>query len=374
MSSPGQKRMRDGAIRVAHILDTLSHSGAETMLAVAGPLWSTYGVEPLIITKDSRPGIFSEALRGAGYDIAFVDPKPDLTFPVRLSGALRDLDVDVVHIHTEHANFWIAAASRASGVRRIVRTVHSVFDFDGSLRRERVWQRRVMRSLGVRMVAVGSSVANNEASRFQNPSVVIPNWYDTARFHTVSARVREAARERFALPEDALVVCSVGNCGWVKRHEILIAALTDLPASTVYLHLGEEESGRPEKALSASLGVEDRCRFLGPNADASEVLAACDVFVMPSRREGASIAALEAIASGVNCVLTDVPGLRDLKEIEAPVTWLPEDGRGVSDAIMRAATSSDAGPRDAHFQSRIRQVFGVESGVARYCATYAVSG
>jgi glycosyltransferase involved in cell wall biosynthesis len=336
------------------------------MLAVAGPIWPEHGIESVIISKSATPGPYAQRLQEAGYFIQYIDPKPEWTFPVRLRQVLKESEVDVLHVHTEHANFWIAAAGRAAGVGRIVRTVHNVFDFEGRLRTERRWQRRILRATGTRTVAVSASVAANEKERFGNPSSVITNWFDSARFRPFSDSQRASARRHLSIPDEQLVISTIGNCGWAKRHELVIESLTALPSNVVYLHLGREDPVQSERRLSIALGVAGRCHFLPGDEDSARVLAASDVFVMPSRREGFSIAALEALACGLRCVFADVPGLQDLKGLGPSIVWVDPDGSGVAQAVLSAAQA----PTDPAVSVRVRAEFGVESGVDRYCRIY----
>ncbi len=356
-------------MRVAHVLEELNPSGAETMLAVAGPLWPEFGVDSVIISKCAVPGPYSQRLRESGYSVRYIDPQPEWSFPIRLRRLLNGLDADVLHVHTEHANFWIAAAGRAAGIKRIVRTVHNVFEFGGALRVERLWQRRLLRMMGATTVAVSVSVADNELKRFNNPARLIPNWYDPQRFKPVSTHRRTKARHHFSIPSDALVVSTVGNCGPVKRHNLVVEALRELPSNVVYLHLGQQQPGEPERALSTELGVAGRSRFLPPNEDSATVLEATDVFVMPSEREGASIAALEAVACGVRCVFADAPGLWDWKESEAHIMWTPSDGSGLAASIMAAAAMP---PPSADTMQQIRERYAVERGIRCYCTLYGI--
>jgi glycosyltransferase involved in cell wall biosynthesis len=141
----------------------------------------------------------------------------------------------------------------------------------------------------------------------------------------------------------------------------------------VYLHAGEEEAGCPERALAQRLGIDDRVRFLGSVDDVPALFAASDVFVMPSLYEGFPIAPLEALASGLPTVLTDVPGLRDFRGLGAGVVFVEPSVEAIVAALEhhlgrdRAQVRSE-GAADAELA---RAQHGVEAGVARYLSVYA---
>src|SRR5690606_20470586 len=109
---------------------------------------------------------------------------------------LRRKRPDVVHIHTERANAALGLITRLAGVRTVVRTIHSVFEYTGGLRIVRAGERSLLRSLGVQHIAIGTAVERNELLRLRNPTTRIENWIG-ARFRPPSAD--EAGRARSGL-------------------------------------------------------------------------------------------------------------------------------------------------------------------------------
>jgi glycosyltransferase involved in cell wall biosynthesis len=304
-------------IRVLHVLNTLRYSGAEVMLHCAAPLWAEHGVSCEIVAIGEEPGPFAPELAEAGYPIHWIaDPRNPRLLP-QFAALVRAGQFDVVHLHVERANFWLAMTAKVAGRCGILRSLHAQFSFDGALRVERVVQRALLQRMGGRFVAVAPSVAANEWERFGNRADVILNWVDTMRFAPVGEAERTVARQRLGLGRDCLVITSVGNCAAVKNHLSLIEALSllrDRRENIVYLHAGDEtlEVGTSERDLVMKLGMSDMVHFLGPVARVEEVLNATDLFVMPSLREGLGIAAIEALAAGVPTLLADSPGLRDI--------------------------------------------------------------
>ena len=302
-------------VRVLHVLNRLEHSGAEIMLAVAADLWHEDAVEAEIAAKATEPGRYAEELQRRGYVVTTLEPQPSATLPLRLAALVRRHGVDVVHVHTEHANFWLALAARATGAR-VVRTVHAQFNFTGALRAERRVQRRLLRALHVTTVAVSRTVADHEKRRFGNPMTVIPNWIDTEVFHPADDVAREAARETLGIAPNAVALISVGNCHPVKRHDLILELVHRLPQA-IYLHVGAEDPAASDRTLAASLGIDSRVRFVGPTEDVRRYLLAADVFIAASDREGSSVSTSEALACGVPCLLRDLPVLREVADAAA---------------------------------------------------------
>ncbi len=105
-------------------------------------------------------------------------------------------------------------------------------------------------------------------------------------------------RQSLGLPEDSQLLLAVGNCSAGQGHKHLIRALRAITVQHPRAHLAIAGRGDllPElKALAGGLGVGDRVHFLGLRGDVAGLLAAADVFVMPSLSEGLPIAILEAM-------------------------------------------------------------------------------
>jgi glycosyltransferase involved in cell wall biosynthesis len=120
-------------------------------------------------------------------------------------------------------------------------------------------------------------------------------------------------RFRAALAGDAErpIVLAVGRLDAQKGHAYLLAAAADIP-DALFVFVGE---GRERSALEAqarALGVAERVRFLGHRDDVPDLLAACDVFVLPSRYEGLPLSVLEAMAAARPVVATAIEGTDEI--------------------------------------------------------------
>ena len=359
-------------LRVLHILMELRPSGAEVMLRVAAPFWFAGGNSHSILATGSAEGSYANHLRAAGFEVFHIPFRKTIKFFYEVFTLIRRGRFDAVHIHTEQANVCYGMVARLAGVNRIVHTIHNVFPFTGLLRLVRIAMRRGLRLLGATPVSVGRSVADNEAQHLWNRTIVIPNWYDASVFRPPSLEERVAARQSYGIADDRLVMATLGNCNEWKNHSLLFQALKLLLTSKknwCYLHAGSEDEARSERLLASELGVAEHCFFLGSIDDPRSVLWAADLFVMPSRREGFSIAAIEAAASGLPLILSDVPGLRDLKATMSDGLWVRPEPVALADAIESASVRFPSG--SAANASSARKVFGVETGAKAYDDLYA---
>lgn len=304
-------------MKILHILDSIERSGAEVMLAQAAPLFLEQGVDLHALATGESVGPFAPELIKAGYTVHDMPFVPSVAFLSRFWRLVRRGHFDVVHVHTERAFFWYELLARLAGVGRIIRTIHNVFEFRGALWLERWGQRHLAESiLGERAVAPSKSVWEAERRVYGLKRHVILNWTDPLLFapaRTVEERMR--IRAGLGFDEQAVVYVSVGSCSPVKNHAAVLRAVAKIAPicpNAHYLHVGGGELEPGEQTMARDLGLSRNVTFIGQRDDMPQLLQASDVFVMPSTREGLSIACLEAMSCGLSVIATNAPGLRDL--------------------------------------------------------------
>lgn len=157
------------------------------------------------------------------------------------------------------------------------------------------------------------------------PVTIIPNAID-AQAYRFDPAVRARVRAHYGW-EDCLVVGDVGRLQYQKNQAFLLDAFARLherePRARLVL-VGEGPNLLSLEARAVSLGVENEVLFLGHRDDVPRLLQAFDLFVMPSRFEGLGMAAVEAQAAGLPCLLSDA--FPRAAAITADVAFLaPED-------------------------------------------------
>ncbi|HYD75010.1 glycosyltransferase [Ramlibacter sp.] len=155
--------------------------------------------------------------------------------------------------------------------------------------------------------------------------------------------VDEAALDPYRRPapgDGPLRFVFVGSLGPRKQPELVVRAMEALAGHDVRLDVIGD--GPLRQAIEASLparGLQDRVRFHGQLADPYPLVAAADAFVLPSRSEGVSRAALEALHLGVPCVLRDVDGNGELLADPAAGTLFMREDE-LANAMIQTATRS----------------------------------
>lgn len=136
-------------------------------------------------------------------------------------------------------------------------------------------------------------------------SVVLPNGIDTTAFQ-FSEEARDRAR-RDLLAGDELLIGHIGRFSHEKNHRRILEIFGELlgiePNARLIL-VGDGLMRAEIECLSTSMGLENRVVFLGTRDDIPDLLAAMDVFLMPSRYEGLPVAVVEAQASGLPCIVS----------------------------------------------------------------------
>ena len=157
------------------------------------------------------------------------------------------------------------------------------------------------------------------------PFTIIPHAIDAAAYR-FDAKVRAEVRAHYGLT-DCLVVGHVGRLAYQKNQSFLLEAFARLhqrePRARLVL-VGDGPNLLSLEAKAVSLGVEDEVLFLGQRDDVQRLLMAFDLFVMPSHFEGLGMAAVEAQAAGLPCLLSSA--FPQTAAITEDVTFLqPED-------------------------------------------------
>ena len=362
-------------MKVLHILRSIERSGLETMLLSAADAFATAGVETHVLSTGVAEGGLADRFRQVGFTVHHEPFRVSIGFFRSLCALMRRERFDVVHIHSELAFFWFGLTARAAGMPRVVYHAHAYFPFEGALRVERILQRWLARALlGMTCITVGPSVAANERRRFLNPSKVVSNWVDSDVFHPVSASELRALRARLRLPRCASLIVSVGGCIPLKNHALIVESLRLvrlLVPDAEYVHIGTGGEEAAELALAERLGVGGKCHFMGERDDVADMLAACDVLVMPSEREGLPMAALEALSCGLPVVATDVPGLKDV--VVNGLTGVLVDASAESLAAAVACLLADAVVRlrlGGEGRRRVMELHSPAAGVAAWLSVY----
>jgi glycosyltransferase involved in cell wall biosynthesis len=217
-------------------------------------------------------------------------------------------------------------------------TIESDVRFAGS------WHRQVQLTLATKAAVrrAAAITAPSEASLADirrhypaapNPTLV-PNGVDLTQFSAVGADSVAVARQLYGLPDQYIL--AIGAHRPHKNHEILVRALGELPSyiSLVIVGYFDPSFDQPLPGLVARLGLESRVLLVPEVAEPllPAVYRAASVFAFPSLAEGFGMPALEAMASGVPVVASDIPPVAEVTGSAATLVS-PADAAAWTSAI-----------------------------------------
>lgn len=301
-------------IRILHFVDTLGKGGLENGL--------------VNIVERSDPGRFEHvvcAVRGLGANrdrlaerarVMLLNGKQPRV-PVRIPAmarAIREVRPDVVHSRN-WAAIEAVAAGRWAGSCAVVHSEHGLDSGTGAREpRRRVWFRRLAYQMADRVLSVSCQLRDLHARRTGFPAekiAVIHNGVDSNRFFPDPA-ARARVRHELGLSDEEFCIGCVANLNPVKDHPTLLKAVAEFSQECGDWRLLLVGTGpqRPalERLVAEHPNARDRVVFLGLSDRVPALLNAMDVWVLPSLAEGISNALLEAMATGLPVVATDVGG------------------------------------------------------------------
>ncbi len=198
------------------------------------------------------------------------------------------------------------------------------------------------------LIAVAPEVKTSILATMPLPAekiVVINNGVDAGRYR--AAVDRTAMRRGLGLEEGDRAIVVVATLKEQKGHRYLIdaaAALAEQFPAARFLFAGDGELRQDLTDRIAARGLEQRVHLLGTRQDVPALLAAADLFVLPSLWEGLSMALVEAMASALPIVATEVSGTRQVLTHGETGLLVPP---GDSEALARAIAAMLADPARA---------------------------
>lgn len=147
----------------------------------------------------------------------------------------------------------------------------------------------------------------------------------------------DVKKEELGISKDSFVMTSVGELSKRKNHEVVIKALAKLKNVNVeYIICGPGPLKEYLENLAVTLNVENKVHFLGQRKDVTEINMISNLFILPSYQEGLPVALMEAMASGVPVLATDIRGSSDLISEKGGFLVDPDDIDGFARKINKA--------------------------------------
>ncbi len=304
---------RNKRINVLFIIKPERAAGAEMVLLEAATRLDQerFRVFAGLLTPD-RENLLPPHLTPINFNLPGLNGWVWLRFLVHLCWVLGRYRIQIIHTNSYVPGNYARLAAALLRVPVIIDHWHGFSHFNRKRRFICRWLGRVTDlslavSQGVKDYLIEQGALDPAKVR------VVPNGVDLARLR--QHRPRTEVRRELGLTSEARVVGLVARLDhWGKGHReffTALAALSDrFPMEALIIGGGRRES--EVKQLAAELGLAGRVHFLGQRDDIPDLLAALDIFVLPSHSEGVSLALLEAMAAGLPVIATRVGGLPEV--------------------------------------------------------------
>ena len=342
-------------MKIVYCIDHLRPDGTQRVVAQLMDGLAARGHQQAVLCLTKSPDVqLVERLRATGSEVRCVG-RPALLGGYGLGSAFRWLKrerFDVAVTCLFYADVLGRTLARLAGVPRIVtslraRNVHYTGWQRWLVRRTMRWADRVvLNSAAVR------DFASAEEGAPPDRIVVIPNGIDLAPYSHPITRLALCAE--LGLPNEAVLIGSVGRLTRQKGYDLLIEALAQSALTSAHLLLsGAGEEADRLTAQARQRGLAERVHLLGYRRDVPRWLGALDLYVQPSRFEGMPNAVLEAMAAGCPIVASAVDGLQELID-DGGQGWLvqPEEASALAHTIDRALADKPEAHRRAQAAHR----------------------
>jgi L-malate glycosyltransferase len=308
--------------RVLHLVDSLNIGGTENQMACVALRMRQIG-HRITVGCLRAEGPLLQVLQRAGVPVVeFRKEKTLLSFNgarqlLRLAGFLRRGKFDVLHAHDLWSTLLGVPAARLAHVPVVISSRRYLADLEWYT----PWRNRVMRfmyRLSTRVLVNSQAVRHRLVTRDRvGPQKVrvIYNAVDVERFAGVR---RKKSKLLPAMPDGSRVIAVLANMyNRVKGHDCLISAARSVcehEPDVVFLLIGDGTERPRLEAQTRDAGLEKKVMFLGRRTDVPELLACCDLAVLPSQAEAFPNALLESMSAGLPVVASAVGGSQEVIE------------------------------------------------------------
>ncbi len=297
-----------------------------------------------------------------------MNPLQDLKSIWQMKKLLRQLNPTLVHTHTSKGGLVGRVAAWLAGVPNIVHTIHG-FPFAEGMNASKYWtfvfvERLLSWLTHVMYSQSAEDVTLGEKYRIlpkDNKVRHIGNGIDLSRFAGKERIVNSInIRDELNLPQDSVIILTIGRVNHEKGYYELIDALPGLPNNVHLICVGFDEG---HQALLddkvTKFGLQSQVHWLGLRQDIPDIMACSDYFVLASYREGVPRSLIEAQAMGLPCIATKIRGSREVMiQNETGLLVEPRNVSELQNALKKLLNKPEMAKRFASAgQKRVREHF-----------------
>lgn len=304
-------------MEIVHVVENLDRGGLERTVVDLIASQRDAGHECRVICL-FKLGLLARELLASGVRVDACGKRPglDLRALRRARALIRQSPDAVIHTHNAMAHYYAVLASLGLPVKCRINTRHGMGGRTRSGRQEWLY-RQSLRGTDY-AVAVCEAARQRFAADGMHPRralLSVPNGIRLERFRPADDVARQSLVAELGLPTGSRIIGTVGRLQPVKDHALLLRAFAKVRVQVPEAALVIVGDGPLRAALEAQAeqaGLSDAVRFMGDRHDVPRLLTGMEVFALTSTSEGYSVALLEACASSLPIVATDVGGNREI--------------------------------------------------------------
>lgn len=367
-------------LHIAHAVLSLGVGGLERIVLNLARSARQSGNRVSIICVE-RPGELAVQAEAEGAAVVSLNKPPGRLhqYVLRAATLLRDLSPDILHTHQIGAAWYLGQAARSLGRPPVLHTEHG-----NEFARSKSWWKNLKVRLFIHKTAkfigqfccVSDEIARAVTRWRTVPRAmvaVVPNGIPINNL--ADDALSQSIRKSLGIPEKALVVGTVGRLVEVKRHDLLIRAMSKVLPATPELHLilvGDGPKRQELVALARELNIDQRVHFAGYQTHPELYLRIMDVFALTSRSEGFPVSLLEAWVARLPVICSAVGGIPNVVTAEQDGLLFPsgDEGKLIS-SLSRLCSDPRLRERLATAGHRIvRERYSIERMASEYESRY----
>jgi glycosyltransferase involved in cell wall biosynthesis len=297
--------------------------------------------EPLVCCIN-QAGPIGEEIRRTGTPVAVLGLTPGLRHPWDVAGIrryLRETKPTIVHTFLLTASLYGRLAAILEHIPIVIGTEVNIYE---RKRPHHILAERMLMTGTDRVIVSANSVRDFYVDQIHADPGKIDVVYNAVDWKAVQpSKSREATRASLGLQPHAKVAGVIARLTEQKGHRYLFQALTTPALADVQLVvIGDGDLSDALKRETLELGIQSRVHFLGARRDLGDLLAAMDVFVMPSLWEGLPLSMILAMGAAVPVVATQIAGIPEVV-VDGETGWLVPAGNSLALATALAEVFAD---------------------------------
>ncbi|WP_171046318.1 glycosyltransferase [Lentibacillus cibarius] len=349
------------------MINAFTGGGAEKLLHDTVLSQKERGADVEVMVLSQQNNHYLDTVKSKGIQV-YVSNSRSLHSPSQINELKKVIakgDYDIVHVHLFPALYWVALCSLfVNKDFKLVYTEHSTHN----RRRDKSYFRHIESIIYKRYQRIFCISEGTKQNLIQwIPSTdkkarIIPNGINLSDY--TDAKPYDRSYLFANIKKNDKLIVMIARFDHQKDHETLIKSLSYLDDSFKLILVGDGGWTENIKLITISEGVHHRVSFLGFRKDIPQILKTADIFVLSSHWEGFGLVAVEAMASGIPVLVSDVTGLRDVVE-RKDMIFSQGDPEMLAKKVRSILIDEEKSPKIINYGLNRAKEFSIESMVNR---------